>query len=95
MINPFGQKPQVNPSKVSQIKTWVRETFSLSDEQSVMVTEMRCIEEDCPPLETVIAILSPNQPAKQKKIFKAISDVEIVDIENLVSNNHNKENCSH
>jgi hypothetical protein len=85
MINPFSQKSSADPAKVAQIKTWVMQVFDLSKEHSVMVSELHCTEADCPPLETVIAIMSVGEPTKQQKIFKAIKEVTLNDLKDLVS----------
>jgi hypothetical protein len=41
-------------AKVRLIKDWARESLQLADEVIILVTELRCIEPGCPPLETVV-----------------------------------------
>ncbi len=72
--------------KISQersypFKQWVRETFELSDDVSVMVTELQCSEPGCPPLETVIAIMGAEK--KQHKLHKLLAEVTQADIAEL------------
>ena len=85
MINPFGSKQKNDPARIAAIKGWVIEAFHLSDDISLMVTELQCTEEGCPPLETVIAILdSPGNP-RQYKVFKPLAEVTAEDIAAVAS----------
>ena len=59
----FGQR-RPDPRAVADVKRWAAEVFRLPESASVLVTELRCGEPGCPPLETVIAILSPG-PARR------------------------------
>lgn len=84
IINPLGNKTSINPQQASQVKRWVSESFALAEDIVVMVTELQCTEEGCPPLETVIAILdAPGQP-RQFKLHKALAEVAASDIQNLI-----------
>ena len=56
-MNLFGGRRSIDPDQSDRIKSWVRETWSLSGEVTVMVTELECREPGSPPIETVIAIL--------------------------------------
>ena len=47
----------VDPESSSKLKGWVRELMDLDESTHVMVSELRCREEGCPPVETVIALL--------------------------------------
>ncbi len=51
-----------------KIKDWTREALNLSDEYSILVTELQCSEPDCPPIETVIAVLGPRGMKYQQKV---------------------------
>ena len=81
-MNPdlFGRGPRTDPKGIAEVKEWAAEVFRLGADVSVMVTELRCTEPGCPPLETVIAILDrPGQP-RQFKIHKAIADLAFADV---------------
>ena len=78
-----GNRPP-RPKHVAQIKDWFRQTFFVSPEANVMVTELACHEPDCPPLETVIALFEPGQAGRQWKLHKAIEDVTREDLEILM-----------
>jgi hypothetical protein len=91
-LNSFDSRPKNDPAKIAAIKEWAVEVFRLPAEASVMVTELRCTEPGCPPLETVIAILDqPGQP-RQFKIHKAIADVAFADV--LQGAKPEQDNCS-
>jgi hypothetical protein len=83
MINLFGSRAQADPAAVSRIKQWVAAAYALADDVTLMVTELRCTEPGCPPLETVIAVLRPGQPPFQHKLHKAVIDVIESDIAGL------------
>jgi hypothetical protein len=84
MINLFGARPQANMAAINQIKQWVAAAFDLADDVTIMVTELRCSEPGCPPLETVIAVLRPGQAPIQHKLHKAAVDVTEYDVAGLV-----------
>ena len=50
-----------------------------------MVTELRCSEPGCPPLETVVVLLGPAGPPRQSKIHKPMAEVTIDDLIGLAA----------
>ena len=81
---PFGSPGRRDPGLAAQIKQWAVEVFDLGDEATtVMVTELRCSEPGCPPLETVIALLGPSGPPRQHKIHKPMAEVVYDDLARL------------
>ncbi len=79
-----------DPRRLAEIKAWAAEVFRLQDNATVFVTELRCSEPGCPPVETVIAILdTPGQP-RQHKVPKAIADVTFADVL-VLATSHNQE----
>lgn len=72
-----------SPAQTQRIKEWVKETFELGEEVSVLVTELQCREPGCPPLETVIAIMGAEK--KQHKLHKALAEVTQADVLGLVN----------
>lgn len=49
-----------------------------------MVTELRCAEPGCPPIETVIAILGAPGGRRQFRIHQEVADVTLEDIAAIV-----------
>lgn len=78
-----GGTPRPDPARVAQVKQWVREQFQLSEDAVVMVTELRCTEPGCPPLETVIAILSGPGSTRQRKMHKGVAEITREDIHSI------------
>jgi hypothetical protein len=79
-MNLFASKPAGNVRRIEQIRLWVRERLTLTEEAFVLVTELRCSEPGCPPLETVIAILDGPGQQRQFKLHRAIAEIEAADI---------------
>lgn len=86
MINLSGTRPKHERNQVMQIKQWAIESFELTEDTSVLVTELQCTEEGCPPLETVIAILEGPGQTRQYKLHKALVEVALSDVAALVKN---------
>jgi hypothetical protein len=72
--------PRRDPARTARIKAWAAEALGLGDEIAVMVTELRCTEPGCPPLETVVAVLGGGGPTRQYKIHKPLDDVTREDV---------------
>jgi len=56
--------------------------FRLVEDDTVMVTELRCSEPGCPPLETVIAVLS-SSGSRHFKLHKSAAEIARADIDEL------------
>ncbi len=85
MFDLFGQKFSADPTVAAWIKEWVREVFGLPDEAIVMVTELRCKEEGCPDVETVIAIMGGPGYSCKHKLFKPMAEVTHDDLKKLAA----------
>lgn len=83
MLDLFGAQPRPDPAHLAAVKGWVVETLALPDDVTVMVTELRCAEPGCPPLETVIAVMRPGAAPEQRKLHKATADITADDIRSL------------
>jgi hypothetical protein len=79
----FGPRPGRVPGRTIEIKVWAAEALGLTDDVAVMVTELRCTEPGCPPLETVVAVLGGNGPNRQYKIHKPLEEVTREDVQAL------------
>jgi hypothetical protein len=74
-IQLFGSRPQHDPAVIERLKQWTAESLQLSADVPVLVTELRCAEEDCPDVETVIAILDTPGKPRQFKLLKPMAEV--------------------
>jgi hypothetical protein len=81
----FSVRTRPSPARIAEIKTNVAAAFNLPDSASILVTELRCTEPGCPPLETVIAILQEGQATIQHKVHKEIRGITPADIRDLAS----------
>lgn len=68
------QRPSANPEHIQQIKTWVSEILDLTSDASISISQLQCHEPGCPPIETVIAVMT--QPTQTFKIHAAADDVD-------------------
>jgi hypothetical protein len=79
----FGSRPKADPARIDQIRGWMLELCGLAPDTPVLVTELRCTEPGCPPIETVIAILDrPGEP-RQHKIHKPLAEITRADVRAL------------
>ena len=85
MQNIFNTQQKSDPRQLAEVKSWVSQAFNLSDDVSIMITQLECTEEGCPPIETVIAILETPGKPRQYKIHKSLSEVKQTDIVSLSS----------
>jgi hypothetical protein len=71
----FAARVRGSEQERQRIRAWVEALFGLTPDDTVLVTELRCHEPGCPPVETVIGILRPGHDTRQFKIGKAPLDV--------------------
>ena len=76
LINTSPRRP--DRDRVRYIKETLCEALSLSDDMTV--TELACLEEGFPPVETVIGLLRPDAPQLQCKLHKSIESVDAEDL---------------
>jgi hypothetical protein len=65
---------------VNAIKDWARECLALDEGAALLVSELRCAEEGCPPLETVVGVFHEDGRRQQIKIHKALDEVQRDDV---------------
>jgi hypothetical protein len=67
---------QTGAARKREIKAWVIEALALSEDTTVMVTELACKEPGCPPIETVIAVLRGPGDTTQFKSHRAAVELD-------------------
>jgi len=78
----IGKPPRrPNLERIRAIKRALHEALSLSQDATVTVAELSCLEEGCAPVETVIGLLRPGAAQLQHKLHKP---TDAVDAEDLV-----------
>jgi len=85
MSDLFGKSRNKDVAAISRIKHWVQEIFKLSENENILVTELQCYEEGCPPIETVIVVLRGETEKRQYKFHKRINEINFEDIANLTT----------
>ena len=81
----FGKQSQKTSfEKINQIKQWIYQALQIDDEISISLSQLQCTEPGCPPIETVINIMT--NPVQQYKIHKSIAELEYTDISFLKQN---------
>ncbi len=81
-----------NPEKIQrtqEIKARVTQLLSLNDDVTVMVTELNCQDDDCPEVETVIAIFEPGKDKIQITLHSSIEEITEEEIERFCRNAQN------
>ncbi len=78
LINTSPRYPNLEGSR--RIKQALREALNLSDDVTVTVTELACLEAGCDPVETVIGLLRPDAPQLQFKLHKPMDAVDAKDL---------------
>lgn len=63
-----------------RLKDLARTLWDLAEDETVMVSELRCHEDGCPDVETVVAVLSGPGGTRQVKIAKPMADVTAEDL---------------
>lgn len=81
----FGDRAKPSREQVAAVKRWAAELLPITPEGSLMVTELVCHEEGCPPIETVIAVLEVGAKPRQWKLHKPIAEITREDIHALAS----------
>ena len=79
----FGSRPKHDPQHLAAIKQWAADEFHLAEDVPILVTELRCTEPGCPPLETVIAVMDVPGKPRQFKVHKSIAEITLADVQGL------------
>ena len=67
------QRPTASPEDIQQLKTWTQEILDLPADVPMSISQLQCHEPGCPPIETVIAVMT--QPTQTFKIHAAAGDI--------------------
>ena len=72
-----------DPAAVQIIKSWALEYLSLPENITLSISELYCLEPECPPVETVITARTTDGSAKDWRIAKPINEVKATDVKSL------------
>jgi hypothetical protein len=74
MFGSFSKGAAAAPA-LARIHEWTRERFRLEAADTILVTELACTLQGCPPLETVVAYWTADGQRHHFKIFKRADQV--------------------
>ena len=52
-------------AQLTALKNHVREQLDLAEDDTVLLSQLDCTEPGCPPVETVVAVLSASGPSRR------------------------------
>jgi nitrate reductase delta subunit len=70
----FGKKSSADSAAVDRVRDWTRARFALTDDETVMVSEVACGVPGCPPVETHLVFWT-GAGRHHFKIFKPLAEV--------------------
>ena len=71
----LSTKPKGGHTK--RVKDMVRRAWSVPENVIIMVSELRCHEEGCPDVETVIALMRDRAEPKKIKIYQPLAELNL------------------
>jgi hypothetical protein len=78
MSRPFemmrSRKHGTDGAALKRVRDWTQVRFNLTEEETVMVSEVTCAVPGCPPIETHVVFWT-NQGRHHFKVFKPLADV--------------------
>jgi G3E family GTPase len=84
--DPFGRYIEISPYTLEQIRYWMRQNFSFPKEVPIIIKEVPCVKDKCPPIETAIMAMEKNAPPRTFKIQKPINEITFDHVYNLIEN---------
>ena len=79
----FTSRGPRSSERANEIKAQVAAQLGLTEDATIMVTELTCFEEGCPPMETVIAVFQPGTEKLQFKLHCSIAEITAHDIREM------------
>jgi len=79
MIDVFRKRPTLDAERRRQVQAWIRDRLDLS--QHASISELRCDESGCPPVETFVGVLLPGSSQRKFKIHKPFGQVSLANLE--------------
>jgi hypothetical protein len=70
--------PAADSTVITQLKGWVYEALALSQDIPISISQLQCTEPGCPPLETVIAVMT--HPPQTYQIHKPAAAIQLDDV---------------
>jgi G3E family GTPase len=84
--DPFGRYIEISSYTLEQIRYWMRQNFNYAKDVPILIKEVPCVKDKCPPIETAIMAMLPNAPPRAFKVQKPISEITFDHIYDLIEN---------
>jgi G3E family GTPase len=84
--DPFGRYIEISPYTLDQIRYWMRQNFNFPNDVPIVIKEVPCVKESCPPIETSIMAMEKNAPPRAFKVQRPINEITFDHIYNLIEN---------
>ncbi|HEY1364811.1 MAG TPA: GTP-binding protein [Xanthobacteraceae bacterium] len=84
--DPFGRHIEISPQALEQIRYWMRQNFNFANDVPIVIKEVPCIKERCPPIETSIMAMERNAPPLAFKVQCPINEITFDHIYDLIEN---------
>jgi G3E family GTPase len=84
--DPFGRYIEISPYTLEQIRYWMRQNFNFPPDVPIVIKEVPCVKDKCPPIETSIMAMQKNAPPRAFKVQKPINEITFDHIYNLIEN---------
>ena len=72
-----------DPEALARGKALFVATFALADDTLVSVSELRCQEPDCPPIETVVTARGSDGIVRDWRVHKPMGEIDEADVVEL------------
>ncbi|MDX8355735.1 hypothetical protein SLH47_25540 [Cognatiyoonia sp. IB215182] len=69
-----------DPEALARVKALFVATFELKDDTLVSVSELRCHEPDCPPVETVVTARETDGTVRDWRVHKPMAEIDEADV---------------
>jgi hypothetical protein len=79
MLRSFKKSPE-HREALRRVKDWTRVRFGLTDDATILVTEIACAVPGCPPVDTVVAFWTEGDRRHHFKVFKPAAEVTEEDL---------------
>jgi G3E family GTPase len=84
--DPFGRYIEISPYTLEQIRYWMRQNFNFPKEVPIIIKEVPCVKDRCPPIETSIMAMVKNAPPRAFKVQNPINEITFDHIYDLIEN---------
>ena len=84
--DPFGRYIEISPYTLEQIRYWMRQNFNFPKEVPIIIKEVPCVKDRCPPIETSIMAMVKNAPPRAFKVQNPTNEITFDHIYDLIEN---------